>query len=69
MRQQQLENYLKHIEGIVDAAVKSGNYVTAILQIKGVLNSSGLKPNYEEATPRQQMASIKRDIANNFSGQ
>jgi len=62
MRQQQLENYLNQIEGIVTASLQSGNYVTSLLQIMGVINQSKRKyvGVYEEATAEQQQASLKR---------
>ena len=69
MRQQQLESYLTHITGIVDNAIVNGNYATAILQIKGVCNLTGLNyKKYETASASQQQASLKRDAANNYSG-
>jgi hypothetical protein len=63
MRQQQLEQALKHIEAIVD---NSTNQAVALLQIKGVLNQINVKGNglYSTATPWQQDASIRRAQAN-----
>lgn len=63
MRQQQLEQALKHIEAIVDA---NTNQAVALLQIKGVLNQVSIKGNglYSTANSWQQGASIRRAQAN-----